>query len=174
MALSNAELACVYAALILVDDEVAITVSQQEFHEALRYSKNLFHFRFRVKNSPPSWKQPTLKLSLTGPASSPKLLKELMLRIWFQTSDQEPELHQQQEPLHPPPQVICQQQKYQMTISNVDFYPQLPPPQLKLRRKRRRRNPKLLMTTWDSVSSIKHQVSFKYKILIVPTWIFKK
>lgn len=95
MALSNPELACVYAALVLVDDDVAVTVStSSKWISMQNYNFNYF----RVKKSPHSWKQPTLRSSHTGQDSSPRLLKELTSRTWSQTLDQESELPQP--PLH--------------------------------------------------------------------------
>merc|ERR1712137_560877 len=77
----------------------------------------------------------TLRSSHTGLVFSPRLWKELTLRLSSPTSDQELELPLLEAPLLPllPLMLLL----------------------LSRRRRRRRKNPKKRMMTWDSVSSIK-------------------
>lgn len=160
MALSKAELACVYAALVLVDDDVAVTVSMSfSFGGTTTWPHNRPYYchtrvcvcmettcklipeRFifvssknRVKRSKPSWRQPMSMLNHTGQVCLPRPWKVAMSRTWLPTSDLELE----------PLDLLLPDQPLLLH----------PPPKRRKRRKRNR-NPRNLTMTWAWDFSVK-------------------
>ena len=127
------ELCCAYAALLLHDGELEITVSNQtaQFHIFIDSDQLiLIWFNYRVTSSLRLLRPQETKLSHTGPPSSPRHLRDKTLRTSSPTSAQLPPLLLP--PLEPPLPLLVVP---------------LPP-----RRRKSQRRKKPPMSTWEASS----------------------